>query len=465
MKTTLQRIAVGLLLTVPGVWLQAAESPRPNVVYILADDLGMGDLSCYGQKKLQTPNIDRLATEGMLLSDHYSGNTVCSPSRAVLMTGQHPGRVHCRGNGDENSFALDPRMTTLPRLFKNSGYATGAFGKWGLGHTHLEGPQNPMAHGFDHFSGWKSQLIAHTYYPTSIVRDGKEIALDPNTFVHDLIMADALDFVRRSVKEGKPFFCYIPTAVPHAAMHAPAEMHEKWRKVFPQFDKKIGKYSAGPGEPCPEVQNPIAGFAAMMENLDNQVGELLALLEELGVDDHTLVTFSSDNGTHREGGHNPDFWNSNGPLRGIKRDLYDGGIRTPFLARWPGKITPGSQSSHISAFWDILATMAELTNQKVPDQSDGISFLAELLGRPEDQEQHSYLYWEHPQTKNRDRAVRMGKWKAVSLGWKKKPPGKLELYDLEKDPGEKNNIASHYPEIVERIEKIMQEAHRPLQKK
>ena len=157
-------------------------------------------------------------------------------------------------------------MTTLPRLFKNSGYATGAFGKWGLGHTHLEGPQNPMAHGFDHFSGWKSQLIAHTYYPTSIVRDGKEIALDPNTFVHDLIMADALDFVRRSVKEGKPFFCYIPTAVPHAAMHAPAEMHEKWRKVFPQFDKKIGKYSAGPGEPCPEVQNPIAGFAAMMEN-------------------------------------------------------------------------------------------------------------------------------------------------------------------------------------------------------
>ncbi|MGE9269829.1 MAG: sulfatase-like hydrolase/transferase, partial [Verrucomicrobiales bacterium] len=203
-----------------------SEAP-PNVIYILADDLGMGDLGCYGQKKLKTPHIDRIAEEGMRFTDHYSGNTVCSPSRAVLMTGQHPGKVHCRGNGNENSFALDPKMTTLSRVFKNAGYATGAFGKWGLGVTSSEGPPNPLTHGFDHYSGWKSQMIAHTYYPTSIVRDGKETPLEKGTFIHDLIMDDATNFIKRNAESGTPFFCYIPTAVPHAAMHAPEDMHEK----------------------------------------------------------------------------------------------------------------------------------------------------------------------------------------------------------------------------------------------
>lgn len=212
------------LLLIPGLCAMAVSgfaNGKPNVIYILADDLGMGDLGCYGQKKLKTPNIDRLADEGMRFTDHYSGNTVCSPSRAVLMTGQHPGHVHCRGNGNENAFALDPRMTTLPRLFKNAGYATGAFGKWGLGYTHLEGPENPLTQGFDHFSGWKSQTIAHTYYPSTIVRDGREVPMEPGTIVHDLIMNDAMNFIKDSVEAGKPFFCYIPTAVPHAAMHAP----------------------------------------------------------------------------------------------------------------------------------------------------------------------------------------------------------------------------------------------------
>ena len=441
----------------------AEASPKPNVIYILADDLGYGDLSCYGQKKLKTPNIDRLAKEGMLFSDHYSGNTVCSPSRAVLMTGQHPGHVHCRGNGDENRFGLDPAMTTLPRLFKNAGYATGAFGKWGLGHTQLDGAPNPMTHGFDHYSGWKSQVIAHTYYPSTLVRDGKEIPLDEGTFVHDLIMEDAFTFAKESVKAGKPFFCYIPTAVPHAAMHAPAVLHEKWRKVYPQFDKRIGRYGAGKEESCPPVTNPIAGFAAMMENLDNQVGELLDLLQELGVDENTLVLFASDNGAHREGGHDPDFWDSNGPLRGIKRDLYDGGIRSPFLARWPGTIQARSTSPHISAFWDVLPTMAELTGQSIPAQVDGVSFLPTLLGKTGGQEQHDYLYWEHPQTKNRDQAVRMGKWKGVYRAWKKKPPHKLELYNLDEDLGEQNDVAGQFPKIVERVEEIMMEAHHPYQ--
>ena len=444
-------------------WPAVAETaPKPNVIYILADDLGLGDLGCYGQQKLKTPNIDRLASEGMLFSDHYSGNTVCSPSRAVLMTGQHPGHVHCRGNGDENRFALDPKMTTLPRLFKDAGYATGAYGKWGLGHTHLDGPQNPMTHGFDHFSGWKSQIIAHTYYPSSLVRDGEEVSLAEGTFVHDVIMEDAFNFIKDSVDEEKPFFCYIPTAVPHAAMHVPAAIHEKWRKVYPQFDSKIGRYGAGPNDPCPPVQNPIAGFAAMMENLDNQVGELLDLLNELGVDDNTLILFASDNGAHREGGHDPDFWDSNGPLRGIKRDLYEGGIHSPLLARWPGKISAGSRSAHISAFWDVLPTMAELTSQPHPEQADGLSFLPTLTGNPGQQREHEYLYFEHPQTKNRDRAVRMGVWKGVYRGWKKDSPRKLELYNLKEDPGETKNLASQFPEILSRIERHMEEAHTPL---
>ena len=258
-----------------------AADNKTNVVLLVADDLGYGDLSCYGQKKLETPNIDRLAGEGMKFTDFYSGNTVCSPSRACLMTGQHPGRVHCRGNGDESVIAaLDPTMTTLPRLFKNAGYATGAFGKWGLGVTTEPGRPNPLTHGFDHFSGWKSQRIAHTYYPTSIVRDGREQKLEPGTYVHDLIMADAFSFIRHEATAGKPFFCYVPTAIPHAAMHAPKDLHEKWRKKFAEFDDNVGKYTAGSDDLCPDVKNPIAGFAAMIEHLDDQVGELLDVLRE-----------------------------------------------------------------------------------------------------------------------------------------------------------------------------------------
>ena len=456
LKTT---IAILLITSVTAI-----ADTKPNVVYILADDLGMGDLSCYGQKKLKTPHIDRLSKEGMQFSNHYSGNTVCSPSRAVLMTGQHPGHVHCRGNGDENDFALDPKMTSLPRLFKNANYATGAFGKWGLGETHLKGNPNPLTHGFDHFAGWKSQRIAHTYYPSSIVRDGKEIPMDEGTFVHDLIMDDALNFIKKSVKANKPFFCYIPTAVPHAAMHAPKEMHEKWRKVYPQFDNKIGKYGAGPNEECPPVQNPIAGFAAMMENLDNQIGELLDLLVELGVDENTIVIFSSDNGTHLEGGHNPRFWDSNGPLRGYKRDLYEGGIRTPFLVRWPGKIKAGSKSEHISAFWDIVPTVAELIEQPIPKQSDGISMVPTFLAKGE-QKKHLYLYHEFMRgnaKKYTARSLRYGKWKAVQTKKKKGRFKPIELYNLETDPAEAKNVAKKHPEIMAKIEGFMKEAHTPL---
>lgn len=436
---------------------------RPNVICMLADDLGYGDLSIMGQKKLKTPHIDRLGSEGIVFTDHYSGNTVCSPSRANLMTGQHSGHVSCRSNGTQPTFKwLDPEMVTLPRLFKHAGYTTGAFGKWGLGTTSEAGRPNPMTHGFDVFSGWKSQTIAHTYYPSTIVRNGKEEPLEKGTFIHDLIMADALAFIRKSAEDGKPFFAYIPTAVPHAAMHAPQALHEKWRKAFPEFDSRIGRYGAGKGETCPPVTNPIAGFAAMMENLDNQVGELLALLQELGVDENTVVMFASDNGPHLEGGHDPKFWDSNGPLRGHKRDYYEGGIRSPFLVRWPGMIKAGSQSDLISAFWDILPTMAELTGQPVPKQSDGISILPTLLGKTGEQKTHEYLYWEDSTIRGgiRKTAIRQGNWKGVQK-YRQGKKAPMELFDLSKDLGEESNIAANHPEIVKRLEGLMTEAHRP----
>ncbi len=250
-------------------------------------------------------------------------------------------------------------------------------------------------------------------------------------------------------------------------MHAPKALHEKWREVYPEFDDKIGKYSAGLGEDCPPVQNPIGGFAAMMENFDNQVGELLDLLIGLGIDENTIILFSSDNGAHREGGHNPNFWDSNGPLRGIKRDLYEGGIRTPFLVRWPGKIAAGSTSAHLSAFWDIVPTMAELTGQPTPVQSDGISIVPTLLGQGE-QTPHKYIYHEFIRGNAKpysSRSLRQGDWKAVQIAKCQDQGGgfdSIELYNLKDDLGETKNLANQYPEIVDKMERFMDEAHTPL---
>ena len=447
---------------------------QPNVIYILADDLGIGDLSHHGQKKFKTPNIDRIGTEGITFTAHYSGNTVCSPSRAILMTGQHPGKVAIRGNRSEKAGALlEPELTVLPEIFKAAGYATGAFGKWGLGHTNEEGAANPLSHGFDEFCGWKSQSIAHTYYPTTYVHNGKEIPLEKGKYLHDLIMDQSMEFIERHAKDQRPFFCYIPTAVPHAAMHAPKHLHEKWRKIFPQFDHLIGEYLVHGGdgtETCEDVINPIAGFAAMMENLDNQIGQILALLKKLNIDDNTLVIFTSDNGAHREGGHDPDFWNSTGSLRGMKRDMHEGGIRTPMLARWPSTISPGTTSDHISAFWDILPTMCDLTKQPIPEQNDGISLLPTLSGLSSSQKKHPFLYFEFCLGTNQyifSQAVRKGKWKAYrefqkARKGKKSTMSPLEIYNLEEDPYEKNNLAQQKPEIVEDMLKIIKKAHTPL---
>lgn len=440
---------------------------KPNVIFILADDLGYGDLSIFGQQKLNTPNIDKLAAEGMVFTNHYSGNTVCSPSRATLMTGQDPGHVYCRSNVDGEQVALDPKMTSLPRLFKNAGYATGAYGKWGLGDTFETGAQNPLSHGFDEFYGTRTQLSAHTYFTNRLVHNGKEVEVDKNAYLNDLIMDYTLQFIKKNASEDKPFFCYIPTPIPHAAMHAPKEIHDKWRKKFPEFDTIIGTYGAGDDEICPDVINPIAGFAAMMEVLDTEVGKIVATVKELGIDENTIIVFTSDNGSHLEGGHDPEFWNSNGPFRGHKRDLYEGGIRTPFIVRWPNKIKSAKSSDHISAFWDILPTMAEIIGQPIPEHVNGISMLPSLVTTKQVQKNHEFLFFEYSKN-NQDiivQALRMGEWKAVRNGREIIKKNKntsfkdwpIELYNLSIDIGEANNVANKFPEIVKKAKKIMNE--------
>ena len=427
-----------------------AQAEQPNIIYILLDDAGYGDLSCYGQTKFATPNIDRLAAEGMKFTDHYSGSTVCAPTRCSLMTGLHTGHCFVRGNREvkpEGQAPMPADTVTIPRLLKQTGYTTGMFGKWGLG---APGSTSDPATHFDSFFGYNCQRQAHTYYPDHLWKNTTRVSLDGKTYAHDLIVENALDFVRTN-KNG-PFFCYMSVTIPHAAMHVPEESMTEFRKTFSQFEDVIGKYAG------PSVRNPVAGFAGMMTRLDRQVGELLALLKELGIDDNTLMMLTSDNGPHKEGGHQPDFFDSNGPLRGYKRDLYEGGIRVPLLARWPGKLTPGSMSDLISAHWDMLPTFCELAGAKTPAGLDGISIVPTLLGHVAEQAKYDALYWEFTE-RGRSQAARIGKWKGVRVNLKKNPDAPIELYDLSHDLAEEQNIANKHPKIVDQLRAVMQQEH------
>lgn len=428
------------------------EYKQPNIIYILADDLGYGDLGCYGQRRIKTPHLDRMAAEGMRFTQHYAGSTVCAPSRCVLMTGLHTGHCRIRGNigGDGQRVPLSPEDVTVAELLKQQGYATGLFGKWGLGEP--DTPGIPNRQGFDTFYGYLNQGLAHNYYPEYLWHNEEKVPLEGKAYSHDLILSAAKDFIR--THHDRPFFCYLPVTIPHAAMHAPQGLHEKYRKQFPEFDDRIGKYSG------PDVQNPVAAFAAMMEHLDNGVGEILAMLQSLGIDDNTVVMFTSDNGPHREGGQDPDFFNSNGPLRGIKRDLYEGGIRVPFLVRWPGRIAAGRVSDHVSGFQDVLTTCVELAGGAAPSGLDGISFLPTLTGNTRRQQEHDYLYWEFHEQGGKQ-AVRRGNWKAVRLNAQQNPDGPIELYDLSRDIGEKNNVAAKNKSVVEQMAARMQTSRLP----
>ena len=428
---------------------------KPNIIFILADDLGYGDVGCFGQKVIQTPNIDKLAAEGMKLTDHYAGSTVCAPSRCVLMTGLHSGHALVRGNA---RLPLRPNDVTVAELLKDAGYATAIIGKWGLGEADSTGIPNRQ--GFDYWFGYLNQRHAHNYYPEFLWKNEQKITLEGNkltkpaeggwgvsakqvTYSHDLFAADALDFLDKN--KDKPFFLYLPLTIPHANNEAGNKGME-----VPDFGPYADK----------DWQAPQKGHAAMITRMDGDIGKIMAKLKELGIDDDTYVLFSSDNGPHREGGADPAFFKSSGPLRGYKRALYEGGIRVPTIARWPGKIEAGSKSDHLSAFWDFLPTCCDIAGVKTPDGLDGISMLPTLLGKPKKQKKHEYLYWEfHEQGKRQ--AVRIGWWKGIRQNVAKNPDGPIELYNLKSDLGEKNNIAQRHPEIVARIVKIMKAARTP----
>lgn len=439
-----------LALALSGPSLIAAE--KPNIVYILLDDAGYGDLSCYGQKHFETPHIDQLAKEGMRFTQHYSGSTVCAPTRCCLMTGYHTGHSYVRGNREvqpEGQSPMPADIVTVPRLLQQVGYATGAFGKWGLGAP--GSPSDPAEH-FNLFFGYNCQREAHTYYPTHLWKNNQKIAMDGKTHSAAVIHGQALEFIR--THRDQPFFVFMPVTIPHAAMHATQEYIEPFRKKFPQFEDKIGKYANT------EINNPIAAFAGMMTQVDNQVGEVLSLLQELGLDDNTLVLLSSDNGPHMEGGHDPEFFDSNGPLKGHKRDLHEGGIRAPFIARWPGKIPAGSESKLISAHWDMLPTFCELAGAEAPTGIDGISLVNELMGHSNEQRQHDYLYWEFYERGGR-RAARFGDWKAVQLDVNKNLDAPVEIYNLLTDMGEEHNVAATHSDKVAEAKAIFSAAHTP----
>lgn len=451
---------------------QAATPAKPNVIFILADDLGIGDLGCYGQQKIRTPNIDRLAAEGMKFTQHYSGNSVCAPSRCALLTGKHMGHAAVRDNaqrapGAEGQTPMPPDTRTVAQVFKQAGYRTGIIGKWGLGMP--EDKSSPRAFGFDYSYGYLCQSMAHTYYPQYLWRNdvreplagnppydvSMKGAIEPGgqTYAHDLMADDSLRWVRE--QKGQPFFLYLAFTIPHVSLQAPEDSVAEYReKGWAETPFRNTKHYAN-------NETPRATYAAMITRMDRDIGRLLALLKELGLDDNTLVMFSSDNGAvFPLSGTDPTFFGSTGGFRGFKQDLYEGGIRTPLVARWPGRIAAGKTSDHVSAFWDFLPTMAELTGMPAPADTDGISYLPTLLGRPAEQKKHDFLYWEYHSQGGRV-AVRMGDWKAVRNGVKKNANAPLELYSLATDVAEAHDVAAEHPDVVARVREIMAREHTP----
>ncbi|MCP5517951.1 MAG: arylsulfatase [Verrucomicrobiales bacterium] len=437
------------LLLFPTARPAAAQTSPPNIVFILADDLGYGDLGCYGQARIRTPHLDRMAAEGLRFTQAYAGSTVCAPSRCVLMTGRHTGHARIRGNA---RLPLLPEDITVAEVLQARGYRTALIGKWGLGEPDTTGL--PTRQGFDEFFGYLNQHHAHNYYPTYLWRNEARFAVRnvvPNEdaqgggkasvrreYSHDLIAAEALRFVRSN--RDHPFFLYLALTLPHANNEAGREGMEV---------PELGDYA---DRDWPEPQK---GHAAMIGRLDRDVGRLFNLLKELGLDERTIVFFTSDNGPHREGGNDPDFNDSNGPLRGIKRDLYEGGIRVPFIVRWPGRVAPGAVSEQVTDFADFLPTAAALAAGDAPDGIDGVSILPSLTGSGA-QAQRPHFFWEFYERQGA-RAVRQDRWKAVRQPWH----AAVQLFDLKADPGETKDLAAENPGLTARLAAIMETAHEP----
>lgn len=442
-----------------GIGAEKTEAARPNVIFILADDLGYGELGSYGQKIVQTPNLDRMAREGLRFTQFYAGSTVCAPSRSVLMTGKHTGHTTVRGNGRGGPDKDDPQMlrdadVTVAELFKEAGYKTALIGKWGLGMQESEG--HPNKQGFDYFFGFLSQTHAHNHFPDHLWRndhkvplpnkivpmgrDGAGYATNRVVYAGDLFASEALDFVEKNRNDR--FFLYLSLVVPHAnnernrALKNGAEVPD-----FGPYRKK-------------DWSDQLKGHAAMITRMDRDVGRLMARLKELNLETNTLVLFSSDNGPHKEGGQDPNFFDPNGPLRGFKRDLYEGGIRVPMIAWWPGQVKAGT-SDHVGYFGDLMATAAELIGVKPPENLDSLSFVPTLLGNARQQKRHPYLYWEFHEGGFTQGAIIDGRWKGIRL---KRRDAPIEIYDLANDLSEANNLANAKAERVAEFERLFREA-------
>ena len=457
---TMKSILVSFILAIVLLGCTTKEEPRkPNIIYIMADDLGYSEIGCYGQDSILTPNIDKMAMEGMKFSQHYAGAPVCAPARSVLMTGLHTGHTPSRGNKEVDpygQFPIPEETVTVGELMKRAGYKTVMYGKWGLGVENTTG--DPNLQGFDDFYGYYCQVHAHNSFPEYLYHNGEKIMLNNEVtylpkdhwtrglgsyatkkvdYSNDDFFEMALDFIE--VNKNDPFFLYVPVTMPHDNGEAPkGEMYESptlqpYEDMNWSFEKK--------------------SRAAVITRMDTYVGLILEAVKEADIQNKTLVIFTSDNGCDRT-----HFFNGSGALRGAKRDVYEGGIRVPFIAWWPENIQAGSHTNHISAFWDFLPTACDIAGIDINMETDGISYLPVLLGGT--QPQHDYLYWEfHEQGKKQ--AVRKENWKAVRLNVFGNPEATLELYDLDVDLGEENNIADQYPEIVIEMEQLMREAHIP----
>ncbi len=455
---------------------------RPNIIYIYADDMGYAELGCYGQKKIKTPHLDKLASEGIRFTQHYTSTPVCAPARCQLLTGKHAGHSYIRGNYELGGFPdsleggqmpLYPGAFTIGRMLQGVGYTTACIGKWGLGMANSSG--NPNSQGFDYFYGYLDQKQAHNFYPTHLWENGKSVPLNnPVIDVHkkltpetatdaafayyrgkdyaiDKMAQKALTFVKEN--RNRPFFLYLPFTTPHVSLQAPEEAVNEY---VGQFEDKpyLGEKSYA------STPYPRATYAAMITYMDKQVGALMQLLKDLKIDDNTIVMFSSDNGATFNGGVEAAYFRSVANLRGLKMDVYEGGIREPMIARWPKKIPANQVTDHVSVQYDVMATLADIAGYTKPIDTDGLSFLPTLLGQKTKQKQHAYLYWEYPE-KGGQLAIRMGNWKGIKTEVRKNRKGPWELYDLSKDESETTNVAAQHPELVREFDEIVEREHVP----
>jgi arylsulfatase A-like enzyme len=446
-------VAVALLVSSVDVSTTRQRSTPPNILLIQADDLGYGDLSAYGQSRFTTPSLDRMARQGIRFTQYYAGSTVCAPSRCALMTGLHTGHAWIRGNGD---IPLRDEDVTIAEVLKAAGYRTAVIGKWGLGTPGT--PGQPDRQGFDHAFGFLDHRHAHRQYTDHLWRNAERVSADlERDYVNDLFTKETAAFIER--EDSRPFFVYLNYTVPHAELRAPEDSVAQFRGQFPDMPFENATADAKSSGAAPDVPSlgyrsqatPLAAFVAMITRMDRDIGRLLDLLQARGLERRTLVMFISDNGPHREGGSDPAFFKSSGGLRGIKRDLYEGGIRVPMIAQWPGTIPSGRVSDHVWAHWDILPTLADVASAPIPRSVDGLPMTRALRGEP--QPTHPFLYWEFHE-RGFQQAVRMDNWKAVRL----KPGTPLELYDLALDPHETKDLAAARADVVASIERILRTA-------